>query len=122
MRPLVFVLLTLGLTGCAATPAVTIPTAAELAGSAWSEVCPDSNPERSFMRLHPDGQFAWSYDSIDDASADSGETWSVSGTSLVISWNEGFATTTYDLGAMEDGVAPGVSSKDCGDRAQRVRL
>ena len=74
------------------------------------------------MRLEPDGQFAWSYDSIDDASVDSGETWSASGTSLVISWNDGFATTTYDLAAMEDGVAPGVSPKDSGDRAQLVRL
>lgn len=116
-----FALAALG--GCSAAGNMAAPVTAEtLAGTTWSEVCPDSNPERSYLRLEEGGAFAYNYDSPDDVEVDGGDRWRVEGTTLVISWNNDFAVTRYDLSAFATGALPGESTKSCGDRAVLERV
>lgn len=97
-------------------------TAADLSGTTWVEVCPDGNPERSYIRLDPGGSFAWSYAGPEDVSTDSGEAWAVDGDALTVSWNEGYASSTYDLSALDGGRIPGTTSKSCGDAIYLERV
>lgn len=107
------------LVGCSGSSTL---SADALAGTTWAEVCPGSNPERSFLRLDADGTFAWNYDDPDGVTPGDGETWSVDGSTLSISWSDGFAVTAYDLSRLEDGRIPGESTKSCGDEARLERL
>ena len=123
MRVFAFALALAVLTGCSAASNTTAPITAEaLVGTTWAENCPDSNPERSYIRLDADGTFAWDYDSPSSVNPDSGEAWRVEGTTLVISWNDDFAVTRYDLTKYGTGALPGTSTKSCGDRAVLERV
>ena len=84
----------------------------------WREVCPGSNPEVTWLRLRSDGIFDYAYDSVEEGNWREGdnERWLVAGTDLVVSWNDGFAVTRYNLLAADHGVIPGETSKSCGGR------
>jgi hypothetical protein len=117
MRLFTFALLVLSAGGCALVPSSGSGlTERALVGTTWAEVCPNSDPERSFIRLDADATFAWSYEAPSRVEIDSGESWSVADGVLTISWNDGFATSRYDLEAGTAERIPGVvSSKNCGE-------
>ncbi|HEX8385489.1 MAG TPA: hypothetical protein VF576_04855 [Rubricoccaceae bacterium] len=96
------------------------PSVGDLVGTVWAEVCSGPMPARTFLRLEPDGQFAWSETSAADLTLDSGETWSLNGPVLTVSWNDGFATTRYVLDGTN--ALAGVSTKTCGSEARLVRI
>ena len=119
MSRLALLVLPLVVAGCAGSSPL---VAADLARSTWAERCPGSTPDLAYLRLDPDGSFAWSYSDPDAVEADSGDTWSVEGTTLTISWNDGFAVTTYDLRSFDTGRLQGSSTKTCGDMASFERV
>ena len=104
------------LTGCMKlrlqNPARYLPT------QLWREVCPDSNPEETWIRLRPDGGFDYAYSSASAENWREGddERWEIRGTELLVSWNGGYAMTRYDLLGAERGIIPGDTSKSCGSR------
>lgn len=83
-------------------------SAESLVGSMWSEICPGGDPEQTWLALYEDNTFAYLYPEA-NWEYDGDETWRVEGNDLIISWNDGFATTRYRLGA--SGRLDGTSSK-----------
>lgn len=112
-------LLALVVAGCGGSSPL---VADDLARTTWAEHCPGSDPDLAYLRLDPDGTFAWSYSDPDAVETDSGDTWAIEGTTLIISWNDGFAVTTYDLRSFDTGRLQGSSTKTCGDAASFERV
>lgn len=86
----------------------------------WSEYCPNSDPERSWLQLRSDGSFAHSYEAGPSYAweHDSDETWTLKGDVLTVSWNGGYAVTEYWVDQRSGDVIPGKTSKSCGDTIQ----
>ena len=109
-----FLLSAVVLTGCMKmklqTPARYLPT------QLWKEECPNSDPEVTWLRLRPDGLFDYAYGSVSAENWRTGddERWHVDGTELVVSWNDGYATSRYALMDTRKGVITGETSKSCG--------
>lgn len=101
---------------CASTPAPVAEVgpawdATSLPGSMWSEICPGGNPEQTWIALYDDNSFAYLYPDA-QWQYDGTEQWSVEGDTLVVSWNEGFATSRYALSASTR--LEGTTTKSCG--------
>ncbi|MEZ4365067.1 MAG: hypothetical protein R2939_02125 [Kofleriaceae bacterium] len=106
--------------GGPATPASTTPGnqaeaidwGTELEGTRWSENCPKGNPEQTTLELRADRTFAFLYPD-EDWRHDGNDTWAVEGTTLVVSWNDGYAVSRYALVAGDR--LDGTTTKSCGD-------
>ena len=112
--------LVVSLAGCSALPAAPPPvTAAALVGSEWKETCVDDasgqRAAQAWVQLREGGVMAYSFDTPDgDWIEDGTDAWSLAGTTLTVSWTDGFAVSTYDLtGARPDGRVPGTTSLGC---------
>ena len=101
LAPLV---IALAVAGCASAPPAV--TADSLAGTVWMETCgegdaPDQRADEAWLRFDPDGLFAYSFDDPSGPDAewekDGTDSWRLDGTTLTVSWTDGFAVTTYDL-------------------------
>lgn len=93
---------------------------AYLLSTPWTELCPGSDPAQSWLQLHADGTFAFAYVGSTFWRDEGDETWTLEGSTLTISWNGGYATSTYQLDQVGQVSLPGVSSKSCGEHIQLV--
>lgn len=99
--------------GCASTgPSVSGPVwdVEGLVGTMWTELCPGGDPEQTWLAFYDDGTFAYLYPN-EQWEYDGDERWALEGSELVVSWNDGYATTRYALTASSRLV--GKSTKTC---------
>lgn len=88
---------------------------------AWHEICPGSDPLQTTLRFREDGRFDFQYPGEQGFAAGDDETWVVEGPRLTVTWNGGFATSTYDLDRFDGQGMPGESSKSCGTEIRLER-
>ena len=96
-------------------------TKSALVGTVWKEICPGSNPPKSFIRLRSDGKFEYNYAAPHSFKFDGTDHWYVTGGNLIISWTNGYAITSYrkvdDINYLH-----GKSTKSCRTEARLERV
>jgi hypothetical protein len=75
------------------------------------EICPGGNPTEAWLRFEPHHRFDWAYQQGGPYMPGDDETWRLRRDELEVSWNDGFAVSTYDLQQRKGTIAPGESTK-----------
>ena len=89
----------------------------------WEETCEGDRTATAYLRFLPDGTFAWSTGGLapGDFQHDGDDRWGAVGRTLVVTWDDEAAVTTYRPTGDGD-VFSGSSSRPCGDTARLERV
>jgi hypothetical protein len=76
----------------------------------FQEICPGGTPEVATLRFLPNHRFDYAYPDPDAWVAGDDETWKLRGDTLIVSWNDGYAVSRYELDQRKNQEAPGAST------------